>query len=79
MQSPPNHNQQSGIDVSLLPKSKCPCGHDYFNQVYEIRRLSSIDPQNTTGKTVFVPMMIYICDSCGRPFDEGSKSPLKKV
>jgi len=76
-----NDNNQKGIsvDVNTLPKEHCNnCNSSHFNQVFEIRRLSFLNPQNPTGQTAFIPVMIYVCSSCGETFNEG-KSGLKKV
>ena len=78
MQPPSNQNQQPTVNVSKLPQVTCKCGHAHYTQVFEIHRFSSLDPQNPTGQTQFIPVMVYVCSSCGTPFAENNKN-LKKV
>jgi hypothetical protein len=55
-------NQPIKIDLSKIPNMKCYCGADVFNQVFNLKYISSIlcgDPQGGTA-TVFM----YQCALC---------------
>jgi hypothetical protein len=53
------------IDVAALPNAECKCGADTWQQVFVLKKLSSI--QSPTGKEMVIPIDLFICAKCGEP------------
>lgn len=70
------------INPNELETVKCfNCGHEYFTQLYIMKKISSI--QSLTGQEMFIPFPSFACLNCGKLFDkvvdetEGSKDTLE--
>lgn len=56
--------QQPQIDIKTLPYAKCEsCDGETFRQVFKLKEVSAV--LSPVGKTGVVPVLMYVCDSCG--------------
>jgi uncharacterized protein YbaR (Trm112 family) len=70
-QMPGGQPQQLNIDASTLETFVCPnCKNHLFQNLVVIKRVSPINPANTTGKEMFAPMQVLSCTNCGQVPDE---------
>lgn len=54
---------QMNIDFSQTEEYVCPeCGHQHFQQVYSMRRMSAI--LSPTGDESYIPMPVFACVNC---------------
>jgi len=82
----PNPGQQMGqpqqlnIDASTLETFVCSeCGHHLFQNLVVVKRISAVNPVNTSGKEMFAPMQVLSCTNCGYIPDEfGGKAVPKE-
>jgi len=57
------------INTNELETVKCSsCGHRFFNQIYIMKKVSSI--QSPTGQEMFIPFPLFACLGCGSLFDK---------
>lgn len=49
---------------------KCKCGCQIFNEGMSIKKISSLDPNNPTGKDSFTSIPIIYCVKCFEPLNE---------
>lgn len=63
MENQVNMNQQQ-LDPSKMSVVECKnCGHDLWEQKFEIRRASPIT--SPTGQEMFVQIPMMVCSKCG--------------
>ena len=76
----PADQQQLNVDASTLETFVCTeCKHYLFQNLIIVKKISSINPVNTTGKEMFAPMQVLSCTNCGHIPDEfGGKSVPKE-
>lgn len=58
--------QTLNIDPRTLPNLRCPnCNNQVYQQLYIAKKVSALNPQNTTGKDSVIPIQIFACTECG--------------
>lgn len=60
-------NQDPQISLKDTKEVLCPCGHNLFKQVVQLREVSPI--LSGTGRTEYVPMAALACDKCNKVFE----------
>jgi len=76
----PQQPQQLNIDASTLDTFVCSeCSEQLFQNLVVVKKISALNPANTTGKEQFAPMQVLSCTNCGHiPVEFGGKAVLKK-
>lgn len=70
-QSQPNQQQRVNVDPSTLESFSCKrCGNFTFQGLVAVKKISALDPLNTTGNEMLVPVQILSCTNCGHIPDE---------
>ena len=70
-QIPGGQPQQLNVDASTLETFVCAeCKGYLFQNLVIVKRISSINPINNTGKEMFAPMQVLSCTNCGHIPDE---------
>lgn len=62
--------QQVALDASTLDTFVCECGCYTFQNLVVVKKISPINPANTTGKEQFAPVQVLSCTNCGTIPDE---------
>jgi hypothetical protein len=63
--------QPLNVDASTLETFICTeCKGHLFQNLVVVKRISPINPVNTTGKEMFAPMQVLSCTNCGHIPDE---------
>jgi len=68
--SKPQQPAETKINMANRKLCECECGSIYFKEVFQIRKLSAIDPQNPIKKDQYPVFARYLCRECGTPFKE---------
>jgi hypothetical protein len=63
--------QPARISLKDTTEIVCSCGHNYFKEVVNLRKISAL--LSGTGKEEFIPVAVLVCEKCSKPFD---KSPI---
>jgi len=79
-QQPQGQPQPLNVDASTLDTFVCEkCGEHMFQNLVVVKRVSALNPANTSGKEMFAPMQVLSCTNCGHVPDEfGGKAVPKK-
>lgn len=61
--------QNLNVDFNQTSPVLCEkCGHQYFQQVLHLRQVSGL--LSGTGKTSYIPIPVFACNSCGHINEE---------
>jgi len=68
--------QPLNVDASTLDTFVCSeCKEYLFQNLVVVKRISPLNPANTTGKEMFAPMQVLSCTNCGHiPNEFGGKA-----
>ena len=59
-------SQLNNLDVNKLKNLRCPnCNNQVYQALWVAKKISALDPQNTTGKDSVIPIQIFACTECG--------------
>lgn len=77
---PSGQPQQVALDASTLDTFACSeCGEYLFQNLVVVKKISALNPANTTGKEQFAPVQVLSCINCGHiPEEFGGKVIPKK-
>ena len=76
----PGGQQQVALDATTLDTFVCSvCGNYFFQNLVVVKKISALNPANTSGKEQFAPVQVLSCTNCGEIPDEfGGKVIPKK-
>lgn len=43
------------------------CTGQFFDQAVALKKLSALDPNNTSGSAQLIPMGVFVCRNCNTP------------